>query len=159
MREAKALECNSPRSSFLIATAALEVGVKAYVSHVSPDTSWLLSELPSPPISKILRAYVPELQKNHGRPLEYRNKLRPWFNRVEGHATTRNRLIHTGKIKITSGELNSYLQDVSDLLYLFDVLRGHEWAKQNLSYTLRNVLGWPPSRRTRFKVTMRTGGL
>jgi hypothetical protein len=159
LREAKVLECNSPRSSFLIATAALEVGVKAYVSHVSPNTSWLLSELPSPPISKILRAYIPELQKAHGRPLDYWYKLKPLFKRVEEHAKTRNTLIHTGKIQIKSDVLNSYLQDVSDLLYLFDVLKGHEWAKQNLSSTLSSLLGWPPSRRTRFKVTMRAGGI
>ena len=159
LREAKVLQHNSPRSSFLIATAALEVGVKAYVAHVSPDTGWLLSELPSPPISKILRAYIPELQKSHGQTLDYWDKLKPLFKRVEGHATTRNKLIHTGKIKIKSDELNSYIQDVSDLLYLFDVLRGHEWAKQNLTYTLRSLLGWSASRRTRFKVIMRTGGL
>jgi hypothetical protein len=39
LREAKVLQENSPRSSFLIATTALEVGVKAYVAHVSPDTT------------------------------------------------------------------------------------------------------------------------
>jgi hypothetical protein len=154
LREAKVLQENSPRSAFLIAAAALEIGVKTYVGHVSPDTRWLMSELPSPPIHKILRSYIPELQKSHGRPLDYWDKLKPVFRRVEGYATTRNKLVHTGTIKITPEDLNSCLQDVSDLLYLFDVMRGYEWAKHNLSHTMLSTLGWPSSRRTRFIVQM-----
>lgn len=152
LREAKVLEGSSPRSAFLIATTALEVGVKAYVAHVSPDTTWLLAELPSPPIHKILRAYIPELQKRQGRPLGYWEKLKPLFNRVAEHAVTRNRLVHAGTIEIKPEVLSEYLRDISDLLYLFDILRGHEWAKHNLSHSLLTVLGWPPSRRTRFIV-------
>jgi hypothetical protein len=159
LREARALQHNSPRSAFLIATAAMEVGVKAYIAYVSPDTSWLLSELPSPPIPKILRSYIPEIERKRGNALEFWDKLRPLFRRVEGHATTRNKLVHTGAIAIDPKDLTSYLQDVSDLLYLFDVMRGYEWGKHNLSSTMRVALGWPPSRRKRFIVLFRSGGL
>lgn len=159
LREAKVLQENSPRSAFLIAAAALEIGVKTYAGHVSPDTLWLLSELPSPPIHKILRSYIPELRKSHGGPLEYWDKLKPVFKRVEGYATTRNKLVHTGMIKINPEDLSSCLQDVSDLLYLFDVLRGYEWAKHNLSHEMLTTLGWPSSRRTRITVKMLVGGV
>jgi hypothetical protein len=159
LREAKLLEANSPRSSFLVATAALEIGVKLYVSHLAPDTSWLLSELPSPPIPKILRTYIPELHQKNGRPLNYWEKLKPVFKRIETHASTRNKLVHTGSIKIKAQDLSSYLQDVSDLLFLFDVLRGYEWARHNVSHQMRTSLAWPSSRRTRYTVVMRSGGL
>jgi hypothetical protein len=158
LREAKVLQEHSPRSAFLIATSALEVGVKAYVSHLSPDTSWLLSELPSPPIHKILRSYIPELHQQRGTPIDYWDKLKPWFKRVESGASIRNKLVHTGAIKIEPKDLASYLQDVSDLLYLFDILRGHEWAKHNVGSALRIALGWPSSRRKRYIVLMRSGG-
>ncbi|WP_298261674.1 hypothetical protein [Bradyrhizobium sp.] len=159
LREAKVLREHSPRSAFLIATSALEVGVKAYVAHLSPDTSWLLSELPSPPIHKILRAYIPELHQHRGTPIDYWGKLKPWFKRVESGAITRNKLVHTGAIQIEPKDLTAYLQDVSDLLYLFDILRGHEWAKHNVSSAMRAALGWPSSRRKRYIVLMRSGGL
>jgi hypothetical protein len=158
LREAKVLQEHSPRSAFLVATSALEVGVKAYVAYLSPDTSWLLSELPSPPIHKILKSYVPELHQQRGMPIGYWDKLKPWFKRVESGATTRNRLVHTGAVQIGPKDIASYVQDVSDLLYLFDILRGREWAKHNVSSAMRIALGWPSSRRTRYIVLMRAGG-
>lgn len=159
LREAKVLQAHSPRSAFLIATSALEVGVKAYVAYLSPDTSWLLSELPSPPIHKILRQYVPELHQQRGMQVGYWDKLKPWFKRVESGATTRNKLVHTGAIQINPKDVAAHLQDVSDLLYLFDVLRGHEWAKHNVGSAMRIAIGWPSSRRKRYIVLMRSGGL
>jgi hypothetical protein len=159
LREAKNIQANSPRSSFLVATSALEVGTKAFVAHLSPDTAWLLSELPAPPIHKILKTYIPDLHEAQGTPLTYWDKLKPLFRRVEVNATTRNKLTHTGSVSVSVELLESHIQDVSDILYLFDVLKGYEWAKHNLSHSLRSVLGWPPSRRTRHRFIMRTGGI
>ncbi|UFZ06729.1 hypothetical protein LQG66_10695 [Bradyrhizobium ontarionense] len=149
LREARALRGNSPRSAYIVAISALEVGVKTYLGNLSPEMQWLLAELPSPPIHKILRSYIPELHASRGRPVNYWDKLKPVFKRVEQYATTRNKLIHTGAIEIKPDDLTSCLNDVSDILYLFDYLHGYEWAKHNLSHKLLSTLGWPASRRKR----------
>ncbi|MCP3393398.1 hypothetical protein NLM27_32085 [Bradyrhizobium sp. CCGB12] len=159
LREAKNIAEHSPRSSFLVATSALEVGTKAYVAHLRPETAWLLAELPAPPIHKMLRTYIPDLHTAQGTPLTYWDKLRPLFKRVEANATTRNKLTHTGRVSISPELLESHIQDISDILYLFDLLKGHEWAKHNLSHSLRSALGWPASRRTRHRVSLRVGGI
>lgn len=49
-REAWHLRGTNPRSALLIGMAALEVGVKHYISAVLPDAQWLLEELPAPPV-------------------------------------------------------------------------------------------------------------
>jgi hypothetical protein len=66
LREAKAALAASPRSALLLAATALETGVKTHLTKLVPDAGWLLAEMPSPPIHKMLRRYVPELHKKRG---------------------------------------------------------------------------------------------
>ncbi len=70
-REAVALASKSPRSSILIMTAALETAVKMHISCIAPDSAWLIQELPSPPIFKILRDYIPLIHRRRGKELVF----------------------------------------------------------------------------------------
>ena len=45
---------------------ALEVAVKSYISQRVPATQWLLTEAQSPPISTMLRRFVPTLKPARG---------------------------------------------------------------------------------------------
>ena len=61
LREAWNLRHGSPRSALVLGLSALEVGVKAFVATIVPNAEWLCFELPTPPIARILRDYLPQL--------------------------------------------------------------------------------------------------
>jgi hypothetical protein len=62
LREAWALRDSSPRSSVLIAIAALEVGVKQYIADRVKPAKWLVNNLPAPDVIRILQKYLPSLE-------------------------------------------------------------------------------------------------
>jgi len=55
LREAESLLESNPRSALVIGTAATEVAIKELVSTLAPLASWLIQNVPSPPITKILQ--------------------------------------------------------------------------------------------------------
>lgn len=156
LREASILMKESPRSSILIMTAALETAVKMHISKIAPDTAWLMQEIQSPPIFKILRDYIPQIHKNHGNELNLWENVKPSIKKVQGLIEIRNKVAHTGKIPEDAETVEEYLELVSDFLYLLDVLDGHEWARTLVSDGLRKKLNWPSSKDP--KIMLRIGG-
>ncbi len=61
LREAAALLQTNPRASLVMAVMVLEVGTKACIAEVAPDTHWLLESLQSPPTDQLLGSYLPTL--------------------------------------------------------------------------------------------------
>jgi len=153
LREAAMLSSDSPRSAILIMTAALETAAKMHISHVAPDTSWLMEEVASPPMFKILRDYIPKLHISQGRNMDFWKEIKPLIKKSQKLIEIRNKVAHTGHIPEEAGQIQDYLVVVSDLLYVLDVLAGHEWAKSLVSYPLRKSLDWPAPKEGR--VTMR----
>ncbi len=156
IREAGQLMAKSPRSAILIMVAALETAVKTHVSRVAPDTAWLMQELPSPPIFKILKDYVPAMHMDRGKDLDFWEILKPSIKRVQQLIEVRNKVAHTGNIPENAGSLRDALLLISDLLYVLDVLEGNEWAKTQVSYPIRKALGWPGPKHGRMKFSMQT---
>ena len=154
IREAASLASESPRSAILTMTTALETGVKIHISRFAPDTDWLLEEIPSPPIFKILRDYIPLLHQRRGDELLFWAKVKPFIKKVQKLVEPRNKVAHTGKIPDDAGSVQDNLELVSDLLYLLDVLAGYDWAKSLPSYQFRTALGWPNPTHGRITVTM-----
>lgn len=162
LREAATLATESPRSSILIMTTALETAVKMHISKIVSNTGWLMEEMPSPPIHKVLRSYLPLIHQANGNEVEYWAKVKPFINKVEHLFNVRNKVAHTGKIpkkvgKVEVGSIQDYLELVSDMLYLLDVLDGHEWAKSLACYGLQQALGWPSSKNGRYTITIQEG--
>ncbi len=155
VREAAALASESPRSSILIMTAALETAVKMHVSHISPDTAWLMQEVPAPPISKILRDYIPAIHRIRGRDVVFWDKLKPFISKAQKLIEVRNKVAHTGRIPEDAGSVEDNLVLVSDLLYLLDVLDGHDWAKSLVSHAFGKALDWPDPKAGRATITMK----
>jgi hypothetical protein len=60
-REAWALRETHLRSALLTGIAALEVGFKDFAAELVPDAEWLLVNLPSPPVVKMLKGFLPTL--------------------------------------------------------------------------------------------------
>ena len=157
LREAAVLTNESPRSSILIMTAALETAVKTHISRIVPDTAWLMEEIPSPPIFKVLRDYIPLINRNCGKELDFWDKIKPSIKKVQKLIELRNKVAHTGKIPEDAESIQDYTELVSDFLYLLDVLDGHEWAKSFISLENRKMLGWPDPIDGRFTLTVTEG--
>lgn len=154
VREAAALASESPRSAILIMTAALETAVKTHISNIAPFADWLMEEAPSPPIFKILRDYIPLIHLKQGNELGFWNKVKPFIKEIEKLIVVRNKVAHTGKIPEDASSIDFYLGLVSDLLFLLDVLAGHDWAKTLASYEFRKALDWPAPAHGVFSLTI-----
>src|ERR1700693_5837240 len=136
LREAAANPSNNPRSSLILAVAAAEVGFKQFSSKVFPDTGWILEELQSPPLVKMLECFpwhklgVTIYGKVPSIPV-------PIVNELKKAVTLRNQIVHAGGPKGTGklkGEtVDSVVTAVRDLLYFLDALRGEKWAANHVS--------------------------
>lgn len=157
LREAASVSNESPRSSILIMTAALETAVKMHISKHAPDTAWLMEKTASPPIFNILRDYIPLLHIGRGEDMSFWLHLRPLIGRVEKLVVVRNKVAHTGRIPADADAIYNNLQLVCDFLYILDVLDGMEWAKTRVSSDVRKLLNWPIPKNDRFVVTIRQG--
>jgi hypothetical protein len=147
-REGTALLSTAPRSALLALNSALEIGVKQHVAAVAPQTAWLMEEMPSPPIHKLLRRYLPILHADRT-DIPWDN-LRTLCKSAQELAETRNKLAHGGKIA-SDEDIGKYITVVQDWIYLLDFLDGHVWAADHLSAETRKNLGWPPALRSIFR--------
>ncbi len=157
IREAATVASESPRSSILIMTAALETAVKMHISHIAPDAAWLMQETPSPSIFKLLRDYIPLIHSFRGNEIDFWQKIKPFIQKVQKLVELRNKVAHTGKIPEGVNSIRDDLVLVSDLLYMLDSLDGHEWAKSLTSYEFRKALNWPNPKDSRGTITIRGG--
>lgn len=155
LREAIILAAESPRSAILIMTAAVETAVKMHISSIAPDTKWLLEEAQSPPVPKMFRKYIPLIHDKHENKIDHYEKLKPFFNKLDKLFEVRNKIAHTGIIPNDAPSIHDNLELVSNLLYLLDVLAGHEWAKSYANNEFCNALGWPKPVNYKTKITVK----
>jgi hypothetical protein len=122
-REASSQIGVNPRSALVIGVAAAEIGLKKLVAALLPGTEWLMEEIPTPPVGKVLRKFLPTLQvrakRNDGGP--------------EDAVEHRNKVVHAGKSPPTREELAVMLRAISDLLWMCDIYLGELWAIKHIS--------------------------
>jgi len=150
LREAQEAVQSAPRSALLLAASALEAGVKMHIARLSPETAWLMTEAPAPPVFKMLRDYLPQLHASKGVALPEWGKLLSLFRQAEDLAVCRNKLTHRGEMpdEVVT-RMQRFLATVSDLLYVLDFIEGHKWARENVNLDTQRLLGWPTTRRKR----------
>jgi len=127
-REAWGLRLAHPRSALLIGVSALEVGIKHHIAKVVPDAEWLILELQSPPVHRLLNEYVPavhDLDEGSLLTAEEKSLLRKSIER-------RNRITHAGDQTVDEQMLDNALHLIRGLLRRLDALRGHTWAALEL---------------------------
>lgn len=140
LREAKGIAEHNCRSALLICYSALEVGLKQHLGACAPEARWLVKWSPSPPISKVLTDYLPEIHARNQNFNNWDETMSPIKKLMNGFTEDRNRLAHRGEqIK---GSLDDYLRLTENLLYAFDVFEGHDWAKNHVSKEFAEKLGW-----------------
>jgi hypothetical protein len=142
-REAWELRGANPRSALAIGMAAAEIGVKDLIASLVPDSHWLVKEMPSPSVVKILREYLPIL------PVRARFKdktLKPpaeLITRIKKGIEYRNDLVHAGAPVPGFPELERILCAVSDVLWICQLYEGNEWAGSYVSG--ETASRWPPN--------------
>jgi len=139
-REAYGNRTANPRSAAVLAVAAAEVGFKEFVAKLVPATAWLLENVPSPPLLKMLTKYLPELPVRlapTGRKAHVPTAVR---REIEEAIRLRNGLVHVGERQIDQARLRSILGAVRDLLYLLDVYSGQRWATEHISVATQKAL-------------------
>lgn len=133
-REAWSLRDTHPRSALVIGVASAEVGLKKLIGTLVPHAQWLVDELQSPSLGKMIRKYLPTL------PVKRRfvtKSLRPpnsLVNRLDRAVEFRNKVVHAGQAPPVQEELDDMLRAVDDLLHVCDLYAGFEWAANFISY-------------------------
>jgi hypothetical protein len=149
LQDAHAVYGYSPRAALLGAANAVEVGLKTYIAAFAPDTAWMFENLQSPPSEKLFRKYIPELHQKRGTPIAWWPALSGLANEIKRLGEVRNKLAHTGllldanKKTVADGEIFEFLEAARDVLYILDVLSGHDWAKFYVRESTRASLDWP----------------
>lgn len=136
-----------PMTAIVLCVMAVEVETKRLIIDLAPDTTWLVREVPSPPIVRLLTEYLPRLSNTvAGKPLpaEVIDDLRIAVK-------IRNDLTHRGpkgdRWATTEFQHARHLRTTevsSDILWLLDYYRGHDWALDNVTEGTRRLVdpGW-----------------
>jgi len=131
--EALGLRFSYPRSALVIGVAALEVGVKQCIADLAPDTDWLLSNLPSPPVVDLLCDYIPTLKPKvnikGGKMLQPPKAIRRTLRQA---VEARNKLVHRSGETLKDLNLDEVLNTIRDVLFLLEFYRGYEWGWQRM---------------------------
>ena len=61
LREAKELKHKSARSSILVSISAAEIAVKEVLYKLVPNSQWLIENIQSPPIVRMIKEYFPQI--------------------------------------------------------------------------------------------------
>lgn len=122
------------QAKMVMIMAAIEVGTKEFLAAASPATSWLVRNLPSPPIDNILRKAIPEPREGiNSTDLSAFHVPVHLVHKIKHGVEQRNATIHRG-IQVDPMSFIDELEDAaSELLYLLDRFRGHVWAEAYLS--------------------------
>ena len=133
-REAWGQIGTNPRSALVIGVAAAEIGLKKMVAALLPGTEWLMEEIPTPPVGKVLRKFLPTLQvrakRNDGGPIAPPRQL---ILQIEKAVEHRNDVVHAGKSPPAREELAVMLRAISDFLWMCDIYLGELWAIKHIS--------------------------
>ncbi|HEX2392004.1 MAG TPA: hypothetical protein VHI77_03715 [Solirubrobacterales bacterium] len=127
--EASQQRATNPRSAILIGLAALEIGIKHYAINCVPYAAWLIEEIPSPPIEKLLTDFLPGLPPiDGGKAFEAPDE--EVLAIIRKGVTIRNQVTHKGVTNLNSAPVAQVLSTVRSLLWQLDAAAGMDWAAE-----------------------------
>jgi len=141
-REALLQRQSNPRSSIMIGVAVVEVATKECIAALDPYAAWLVQELPSPPVERLLRDYLPTLPAKNtlaGRVVPPPSELLAELKKaVQG----RNRVAHGGRLEVSADRVAEFLEtSAHDIVWLLTYYAGTDWALENVRNRTRIALG------------------
>lgn len=139
IREAIRMQEHSPRSALLLSYSALEVGLKKFISKNFQDTEWLISEMQSPPVPRLIFEHIPKLNNVYEKFFSRMKKKtkNKYMNSLYEFGKERNKLAHAGETLTI--DLQERFELVLNFLYLFDCIDGTQWAKRNMTDEFRSA--------------------
>jgi hypothetical protein len=133
IREAHSLMKEAPRSAVVLAAAAAETAVKEAITRLAPDAAFLVDQVQSPPIPKLVNSYLPQLKSRGEDPA----RLMPVPKHIAHSLTwlfnTRNQVVHNRRQAHFFPNLVEAILDVEDLIWILDYHGGQPWALARLS--------------------------
>jgi hypothetical protein len=126
-----------------MAMSAAEIGLKELVSRLVPDAGWLVGNVPSPPLVRMLIEYLPRLPLVNS-DAAFVPPARSILDELRKGVTMRNSAAHIGARHVDIDDVEHVVDAVTDLLWLFEYYVGNDWALQYLSDSLQG-----PTRATR----------
>lgn len=140
-REAWEQSDSNPRSALVIGMAAAEIAVKQCISTLVPEAGWLATNLPTPPLVRMLVEFVPSLPARCRIDSQVKAPPTAVIDAIKKGVTIRNQLSHAGSVNPTIDEVQEILRAVHDVLLLLDYYSGYEWALIFVSDATRSQLG------------------
>ncbi len=140
LREAVQLRVTSARGAFVVAIMAAEVGLKHCIGRLAPNAEWLIREIQSPPVDKLLGEYLPTLLSNGNLPSDGVPPPKAMIDELKKYVRIRNDIVHKGDHEKVTERVDSAIKIVRNLLYLLDYYCGHQWAWNELDRELRKEL-------------------
>jgi hypothetical protein len=142
IREAWAQRFGDPRAALITAITALEIAVKQFIARRVPAAEWLVENVPTPDVIKLMREYLPTLDPPPGeRPEADRFEELPeqLWRLLLKRRNQRNDVIHKPAAydesaeradlpPITAERAESAVLAVREVLYRLDLADGHRWA-------------------------------
>ena len=129
LREAEGLcRTGGQRSAFVVALMAAEVGVKNCIAELAPETEWLLTNIPSPPMMKLIQEQLPLVKAKNNFDGQVLPPPKEMCETLKKAVNMRNDIVHKGRHGKVGERLWEVIETVRDLLYLLDYYRGHKWA-------------------------------
>jgi hypothetical protein len=140
LREAWEQQNRNPRSALIIGVAALEVGVKQCIASLEPASVWLLENLQSPSVEKMLKKYLPRLKGRN----DFKGKTLPppagIMQTLHKAVEQRNQVAHVPGVAMRDWNVRESLEAIRDVLWLLDFYQGHVWALEHLRRETRSAL-------------------
>jgi hypothetical protein len=129
------------RSALVIAVTALEIGIKALIGQRVPSAQWLVTNLPSPPLRRLLAEYLPSLET----PGTIEGKVlappKAVLDLVDKAVATSHRVALATGESIAPGALEEMLIAIRDVLWMLDFCGGSAWALSHVSPSTHTGLG------------------
>jgi hypothetical protein len=143
-REALAQRNLNPRSALVIGVSAVEVAVKECIAALDPLATWLVQQLPTPPVERMLREYLPTLASAN----QINGKVVPppatLLDELKKAVLWRNRVTHGGHLDVPADRVASFLESAAhDIIWLLTYYAGPRWALDNVTNATRVALGLP----------------
>lgn len=139
-REAWGQRNGNSRSSLITGLSALEVAIKTTISTLIPNTTWLVENLPSPPVSRLLIEYIPKLPTVNtigGKVLPPPKQITDIIKKA---VIIRNQIAHIGGKAPNDETLDRILDAIRDTLWLLDYYCGYLWAYNHISESTKKEL-------------------
>lgn len=144
LRDAREQAERFPNTALLLSVMAAELGMKSFIADRAPDAEWLAFEAPTPPLTKMIKHYLPTID---GDPHFRGHAARPTrqMRTILGNAVEmRNKVAHSRTHEPTDSALDEIMVASGDLLWLLDFARGYEWAIRHVSFETLHDLGILP---------------